>query len=84
MSTKKLASAALAGLLTAGIMATSVAQAHEGNPSPKEQRNAAAERAAGKHACNGKHSCKGGNNCKTDKNSCKGQSACKGHHNCGK
>jgi hypothetical protein len=85
-NTKKLALAALAGLLTTGFMAApAMASA---NPFPQGYKMAAAEKEAApeqameKHACKGMNSCKGNGGCKTEKNACKGQNSCKGMGGC--
>ena len=81
---KKLALAALAGLMTVGFSAapamasvTSDAQGY---------KMAAAEETPvheiEKHACKGHNSCKGNGGCRTEKNTCKGQNACKGQGGC--
>lgn len=75
---KKLATAALAGLLSAGFMTATVAHAAEGGA----DKAASAEKAMEKHACKGKNSCKGNGGCKTDANACKGHNECKGKGGC--
>ena len=64
---KKLATAALAGLLTAGFMTTTVAHA-------ADAEKASTESAKEKHACKGQNSCKG--NGADGKNQCKGKGSC--------
>ena len=62
MSTsKKLATAALTGLLAVGIMGAGIAQAHSID---KIEKSSAAEKE--KHACKGQNSCKGKGGCATD------------------
>lgn len=70
-NTQKLAVAALAGLLTAGVMAAPVA-AYAGEHGEK---GAAMEKTAKeKHACKGMNSCKGQG--ADGKNECKGKGTC--------
>jgi uncharacterized membrane protein len=73
---KKLATAALAGLLTSSFMTANAAYAeHE---TKGEKASGVAEKAATtakeKHACKGQNSCKG--NSPEGKNECKGKSEC--------
>ena len=71
MSTsKKLATAALTGLLTVGIMGAGIAQAHSID---KIEKSSSMEKE--KHACKGMNSCKGQG--ADGKNDCKGQGSCK-------
>ncbi len=76
-NTKKLATAALAGLLTAGFMAPVAANAE--TPAKKE---ATGSMTVEKHACKGHNSCKGKGGCKGADNACKGQNSCKGKGSC--
>jgi len=81
-TTKKLATAALAGLFTASLVAAAPAFAgEEGKSSCTGKDKPAAEKAncktadgKEKHACKGKNSCKG--------NGADGKNACKGHGSC--
>lgn len=71
MSTStKLATAALTGLLTMGIMGAGVAHA----ATDKMEKSSSTEQAKEKHACKGQNSCKG--------NGGDGKNACKGHGSC--
>ena len=76
---KKLATAALAGLLTAGFAGATFANEHA---APKAEKAAGTEKAAEKNACAGKNSCKGKGGCKTEANACKGHNSCKGKGGC--
>ncbi|MDX1923078.1 MAG: hypothetical protein SFW65_08125 [Alphaproteobacteria bacterium] len=73
---KKLAVAALAGLLTMGF-SVAPGQAHA-----TTDNAAASDTQIEKHACKGQNSCKGNGGCKTERNACKGQNACKGLGGC--
>lgn len=79
-TSKKLATAALAGLLTASLMAATPAfAADEGKASCKgkahaEKANCKTADGKEKHACKGKNSCKG--NGGDGKNACKGKGSC--------
>ncbi|OYW14220.1 MAG: hypothetical protein B7X02_00500 [Rhodospirillales bacterium 12-54-5] len=73
LSSKKLATAALSGLLTVGIMGASVAHA-ETHAEGAKMEKAATETAVEKHACKGQNSCKG--NGGDHKNECKGKGSC--------
>ncbi len=75
-NSKKLATAALVGLLSAGVMSVGVAKANDG------AEHATEHKAAEKNACAGKNSCKGHGGCKTDANACAGKNACKGKGGC--
>jgi hypothetical protein len=78
MSTQnKFAVAALAGLMSLGVMSMGVA-AH----ASEHEKAASGEHAVEKHGCKGQNSCKGNGGCKTDKNACKGQNECKGQGGC--
>ncbi len=76
-TTKHFAAAALAGLLTAGLMIPASASA-ETTPAEKMANDHVAE----KHACKGQNSCKGKGGCKSADNACKGHNACKGKGSC--
>jgi hypothetical protein len=78
---KKLATAALAGLLSAGFMTAGVANAND-HAAPKAEKSAGTEKAAEKNSCAGKNSCKGKGGCKTEKNACKGHNECKAKGGC--
>lgn len=72
MSTSnKLATAALTGLLSLGIMGAGVAHAAD---STKMEKSSSTEQVKEKHACKGLNSCKG--------NGGDGKNACKGHGSC--
>ena len=72
MSTSnKLATAALTGLLSLGIMGAGVAHAADGD---KMEKSASMEKKMDKHACKGQNSCKGQG--ADGKNSCKGKGSC--------
>ncbi len=73
---KKLATAALVGLLSAGFITASAANASEG------EKTAASDHAMEKHACKGANSCKGNGGCKTGDNGCKGKNSCKAKGGC--
>lgn len=68
---KKLATAALAGLLTTSFMTATVAHAQDASKVEKTSTDAVKE----KHACKGQNSCKG--NGADGKNACKGQGSCR-------
>lgn len=68
-NSKKLATAALAGLLSVGFMTANMANANEHG-----EKAAASETAKEKHACKGHNSCKG--NGGDGKNECKGKGSC--------
>ena len=72
---KKLALAALAGLLTSGVATATVAHAAEATDSAKSAVKDV-------HACAGKNSCKGNGGCKTGDNGCKAKNSCKGKGGC--
>ncbi|MFO1241642.1 MAG: hypothetical protein U1E36_00320 [Rickettsiales bacterium] len=79
MSTsKKLATAALAGFLSAGIVGAGVAHAADG----AMEKSATAGATMEKHACKGQNSCKGNGGCKAGDNGCKGKNSCKGKGGC--
>jgi hypothetical protein len=69
-NSKKLATAALAGLLAVGVMSTNVAQAgaHE------QEKSGSMDQEKEKHACKGQNGCKGQG--ADGKNACKGQGSC--------
>lgn len=69
-STKTLATVALAGLLTAGVMASGSAKAADNGA----DKAASASTTQEKHACKGQNSCKGQG--KDGKNDCKGKGSC--------
>ena len=74
MTISKLATAALAGIVTAGMLVA---------PAFAEDAKTVKTDAAGeKAACKGHNECKGKGNCKTDAHACKGQNACKGQGGC--
>lgn len=75
MSNKKLAVAALTGLLSVGTLSACSTDYFGGAESSSES-------VAEKHGCKGQNSCKGKGGCKTDKNACKGHNACKGQGGC--
>jgi hypothetical protein len=70
MSSSKLATAALAGLLSVSIMGASIAQAAEGDKMTSSSSSMEKE----KHACKGHNSCKGMG--ADGKNDCKGKGSC--------
>lgn len=70
---KKLATAALAGLLAASAIGT-VANATDQQSGAKAEKSSTITAAADKHACKGQNSCKGQG--ADGKNSCKGQGSC--------
>jgi len=77
MSTsKKLATAALTGLLTVGAFGVGVAQAAD------TAEKSASTQAQEKHACKGHNSCKGKGGCKSSDNGCSGKNSCKGKGGC--
>ncbi|NDA63040.1 MAG: hypothetical protein EBX50_13525 [Chitinophagia bacterium] len=79
-TSKTLAMAALAGLLTVGFTAVTTSFAYAGEHGDK---GAAMEKAAAeKNACKGHNSCKGNGGCKTGDNGCKGKNSCKGKGGC--
>lgn len=67
----KLATAALAGLLSAGFMVAGAAHANEHTAKAEKS---ATKMEKEKHACKGMNSCKG--NSPDGKNACKGKSSC--------
>ncbi len=71
---KKLAVAALAGLMSAGFMTAGVASAQDTAPKAEKAEKSGTKAEKEKHACKGMNSCKG--NSPDGKNSCKGHSAC--------
>jgi hypothetical protein len=77
-NSKMLASAALAGLLSIGVVGASVAQtAEQGNKMEKPsttEKSSSADKKAEKHACKGHNSCKGQGG--DGKNACKGKGSC--------
>ena len=68
ITSKKLATAALTGLLTVSVVGVSVAQAGE------SMEKSGTMQAKEKHACKGQNSCKG--NGADGKNDCKGKGSC--------
>ena len=68
---KKLATAALLGLLSTGFMTASIA--HESHDKPAE-KSASSDKKMEKHACKGQNACKGQGG--------DGKNACKGHGSC--
>lgn len=81
LNSKKLASAALAGLLAVGVMGTGVALAADSGTNQEMEKNACkgpngckGESADGKHACKGQNACKGQG--ADGKNACKGMGSC--------
>lgn len=75
-NTKKLATAALLGLLSTSFVTATVAQAAEGD---KAEKSATAEKKMEKHACKGLNSCKGNGGGDAEhfgKNECKGKGSC--------
>ncbi len=78
-TTNKFAVAALAGLMSLGVMSIGVA-ANAGDHG--HEKAASGEQGAEKHGCKGQNSCKGNGGCKTDKNACKGHNECKGQGGC--
>lgn len=85
-NTKKLATAALAGLFTAALMTSSASFAGEHDKASckhasgckgkttKEKSNCKTADGKEKHACKGQNACKG--NGKDGKNACKGHGSC--------
>ncbi len=71
-TSKKLATAALTGLLAMGVMGAGIAHANESGD--KMEKSAATEKKVEKHACKGKNSCKGQG--ADGKNECKGKGSC--------
>lgn len=71
-SSKKLATAALAGLLTAGFIGAGVAQAAGSTGATTVEKSASAQKE--KHACKGQNSCAGQG--ADGKNDCKGKGSC--------
>ena len=72
MSTsKKLATAALSGLLSFAVMGAGVAHAADG---AAMEKSATTDKKMDKHACKGQNSCKGQG--ADGKNSCKGKGSC--------
>lgn len=76
-NTTKFAAAALAGLLTAGMMAPVAAHAES-----QAKKEATGSMSVEKHACKGMNSCKGKGGCKGADNACKGHNSCKAKGNC--
>ena len=76
MSTSKFAAAALAGLLSAGVVSVSAAQASG------VEKTSSTTMANEKHACKGMNACKGQGGCKAGDNGCAGKNSCKGHGGC--
>lgn len=74
---KTFAAAALAGLLTAGMMAPVTAHAES-----QAKKEATGSMHMEKHACKGHNSCKGKGGCKASDNGCKGHNSCKGKGGC--
>ena len=72
INNKKLATAALAGLLTMGVAGASVAHAQA--QGAQTEKSGSTEQAKEKHACKGQNSCKGQG--ADGKNSCKGKGSC--------
>jgi hypothetical protein len=77
-NSKKLASAALAGLLSMGVVSASLAQtAAQGDKMDKpaaKEKSSSTDKKAEKHACKGHNSCKGQGG--DGKNACKGKGSC--------
>jgi len=71
-ASNKLATAALAGLLSVGIMAAGVA--HAADDSTQTEKSASMDKKMEKHACKGQNSCKGQG--ADGKNACKGKGSC--------
>ena len=72
-TSKKLATAALAGLISASVMGMGIAQA-ESDHGKSMEKSASHSMEKEKHACKGQNSCKG--NGGDGKNECKGQGSC--------
>jgi hypothetical protein len=70
-TSKKLAIAAFAGLVSAGIMTAGIAHAADGDKMEKSSTASVQE----KHACKGQNSCKGKG--ADGKNECKGKGSCR-------
>jgi hypothetical protein len=74
-----LAGAAMAGLISGGLVSTSRAA----EPSVGAGAPAPAEKEKGEtHACKGHNSCKGKGGCKSGDNGCAGKNSCKGKGGC--
>ncbi len=71
-NSKKLATAALAGLLAVGVMSTGIARAADSGDSM--EKSGSQDQAKEKHACKGQNSCAGQG--ADGKNSCKGKGSC--------
>jgi hypothetical protein len=71
-----IAAAAIAGLLTGGIVSKTY-----GADAPAAGKEDKADKAA-KHDCKGKNTCKGQGGCKSSANGCKGKNDCKGKGGC--
>lgn len=69
-NTKKLATAALTGLLTASVMGAGIAHANSDTAEKSSHHESVKE----KHACKGQNSCKGQG--ADGKNECKGKGSC--------
>jgi hypothetical protein len=76
-ATKKFATAALTGLLSATVMTASAA--HAGT---NADRISASEEAGEKNACKGHNECKGKGGCSSSDNGCAGKNSCKGKGGC--
>lgn len=70
-TSNKLASVAVAGLLSLGVMGASIAHATELG---KVEKSASVHQLADKHACKGQNACKGQGG--DGKNECKGKGSC--------
>ncbi len=78
-----LAGAAIAGLLSGGLVANLQAATNNGKTSAAPAAGVLEEKKdKGDHECKGKNSCKGKGGCKSGDNGCAGKNSCKGKGGC--
>ncbi|MDX2226995.1 MAG: hypothetical protein SFY92_07905 [Verrucomicrobiae bacterium] len=77
-----LAAAAIAGLISGGLLShVNAGQATDGSTSSLSEKEKGA--CGSKDGCKGKNECKGKGGCKSGDNGCKGKNSCKGKGGCG-
>jgi len=77
-----LAGAAIAGILSGGLVAKVSASTVNPAKSTVSAGILADDSTKDVHSCKGKNSCKGKGGCKTGDNGCKGKNSCKGKGGC--
>jgi hypothetical protein len=78
-----LAGAAIAGILTNGVISTASAASVSQSSKVSFSAGTMVEKKGETHECKGHNSCKGKGGCKSGDNGCAGKNSCKGKGGCG-